>query len=214
MKKLFFRASLGIKPYQEHGIMRSENLALFKYGNDWADIVQTWLRNCVDENDKRVLAGKQPCELEISIKPRFKDRSVEANALMWVIYDLQAKIINREGGFVDKVTPLELYNTDMLDYAELHMKVCNANDEEAIIAYAEAGDCEYRGHFVESVHDDDGFATLTFRETSSFWDTSQFTTFLEYKINELEQMGLDRWNDGEVKALIDDFKNGLKDGKK
>ena len=54
---------------------------------------------------------------------------------------------------------------------------------------------------------DRAIATGTFRETSSFWDTAQFTTFLEYKINELEQMGLDRWNDGEVKALIDDFKS-------
>ena len=211
MKKLYFRASLDITAYQRHNVRRSENLVIVKYADDWSSIVQPWLRECVDANDRRIANGKQPCELEISIKAHYDDRTVKANALMWVIYDLDCEILNREGKYIkNKVTPIELYNQDMIDYAPIHYKICRKEDVPAIIAFAESGDCEYRGHLIYQEELLDGMVKLTFRETSSFWDISAHSTFLEYKLAELETMGKDRWNDGEVKALIDDFRNRIK----
>ena len=211
MKKLYFRASLDITAYQRHAVRRSENLVIVKYADDWASIVQTWLRECVDANDRRIASGKQPCELEITIKAHYDDRTVKANALMWVIYDLQAQILNREGKYIrNPITPMELYKEDMEGYAPVHEKICDTIDAPAIIAFAESGECEYRGHLISRDDADNALTRLTFRETSSFWDSSAFATFIEYKLIELETMGKDRWNDGEVKGLIDDFMNKIK----
>ena len=210
MKKLYFRASLDITAYQRHNVRRSENLVIVKYADDWASIIQPWLRECVDANDRRIANGKQPCDLEISIKAHYDDRTVKANALMWVIYDLQAQILNREGKYVrNPITPMELYKEDMEGYAPVHEKYCHPDDAAAIIAFAESGECEYRGHLIERCDLVDS-VKLYFRETSSFWDSATFATFIEYKLAELETMGKDRWNDGEVKALIDDFMYKIK----
>lgn len=215
MKELYFRASLDITAYQRHNVLRSENLVIVKYEDDWASIIQPWLRECVDANDRRIANGKQPCELEVTIKAHYDDRTVKANALMWKIYDLQAQILNREGQFIrNPIKPMELYKQDMEGYAPVHEKICDTIDAPAIIAFAESGECEYRGHLIgrEDTQDevDRDISILTFRETSSFWDSATFATFIEYKLAELETMGKDRWNDGEVKALIDDFKAKIK----
>lgn len=215
MKKLYFRATLDIQDYYKKNIMSGDNLFLCRYSDDWKKIILPYLRYITDINDKRVNDNKNPCVIEITIKPRLDDRTLKENALMWKIYEIQADILNREAQDVkNPVTIQELYDEDMKGYAPVHTKICAVNDEQAIIAFAEQGDCEYRGHLIDSVHDDDGYATIRFRETSSFWDTAKFSEFLEYKINELEQMGQERWNNGEVKALIDDFKAHLKEGEK
>jgi len=196
-------------------VKRSENLVITKYADDWAPIVQTWLRECVDANDRRIANGKQACELEITIKAHYDDRTVKANALMWVIYDLQAQILNREGQYIrNPIKPMELYKQDMEGYAPVHEKTCMTIDAPAVIAFAESGDCEYKGHLINREELPDGMIRLTFRETSSFWDTATFATFIEYKLAELETMGRDRWNDGTVKGLIDDFMKNLKEKEK
>ena len=56
----------------------------------------------------------------------------------------------------------------------------------------------------------DDTVDLTFIETSSFWDTIKFADFLQKKLDELEEMGRTRYNDGYVKSLIDDFNTKLK----
>ena len=109
------------------------------------------------------------------------------------------------------VIPLELYNGDMKDYAPMHTKECSADDELAIISFAENGNAEYKGHLVNKEIINNNMVRLYFQETSSFWNKMKFSEFLDYKINELEQMGMDRWNDGEVKALIIDFRERLKE---
>lgn len=215
MKKLYFRAALDITAYQRHEVKRSENLVITKYADDWAPIVQGWLRECVDANDRRVAKGKAPAELEITIKAHYNDRSVEANALMWVIYDLQAQILNREGQYIrNPIKPMELYKQDMEGYAPVHEKICDTTDAPAIIAFAESGECEYRGHLIGREDADCSLTKLTFRETSSFWDTATFATFIEYKLAELETMGRDRFSDGVVKGLIDDFMKNIKESNK
>lgn len=215
MKKLYFRANLDITAYQKHEVKRSENLAIFKYADDWQPIVTAWLRECVDANDRRIANGKQPAELEISIKAHYDDRTVKANALMWVIYDVDCEILNREGKYIQHpITPMELYQQDMEGYAPVHIKICAKEDAEAVIAYAESGEPEYRGHLILREELPDGMVRLTFRETSSFWDTAQHSTFLEYKLAELETMGRDRFNDGVVKGLIDDFMKNIKEKNK
>jgi hypothetical protein len=214
MKKLYFRASLNIDDYAKHDIKRSDNLFAVHFEKDWAQIVQTWQRECVDANDRRIANGKNCCELEITVKTHFNDRTIKANALMWVIYDLQCEILNREGKYIQHpIKPIELYNQDMEGYAPVHKHMCSKSEEWACISFAESGDekCDYPGHFVSRTYTDDEKVLLTFRETSSFWDSVAFATFIEYKLAELETMGRDRWNDGVVKGLIDDFMKNIKE---
>jgi|WetSurMetagenome_2_1015567.scaffolds.fasta_scaffold99400_4 hypothetical protein len=212
MKHLFFRAFIKLEDWKILGITKGDNLFLCRYENDWKQIVQRWLREITEADKKRIESGKSACELEIFIKPHYADRTIKENNLMWKIYDIQAKILNNEMKNVrNPVITSELYNEDMKDYAPVHAKECSVDDELAIISFAENGEAEYKGHFINKEIINNNRVVLHFRETSSFWDKMKFSEFLDYKINELEQMGIDRWNDGEVKALIIDFRKNLKE---
>ena len=212
MKHLFFRAFIKLEDWKRLGINKSDNLFLCRYENDWKQIVQQWLREITEADKKRIESGKSECELEIIIKPHYADRTIKENNLMWKIYDIQANILNKEMKNVrNPVTSIELYNGDMKDYAPVHAKECSVDDELAIISFAENGNAEYKGHLVNKEIINDNRVRLFFQETSSFWNKIKFSEFLDYKINELEQMGIDRWNDGEVKALIIDFRKRLKE---
>jgi len=216
MKKLYFRASLDINDYYKHNVKRSDNLAVFRYGADWSSLVQPWLMGLVDASDKRLANGKQPIELEITVKAHYDDRSVEANALMWVIYDVKCEILNHEMQNIrNRITPMELYTQDMKDYAPHHVKIVPQEFVSAIIAYAELGEGDIKGHLESKFINADGTVTITIIESSSFWDSVFFATFIEYQLAELQEMGRTRFNDGFVKGLIDDFNEKIKkEGKK
>lgn len=215
MKKLFFRATLDYNDYIEHSISGTDPLVLFRYPLEWRPIVREWLRATVDANNNRIAAGKQPCFLEITVQPRLQDRTVKMNNLMWKIYEIQTTILNREQKKVQgPITSQELYDLDMQDYAPIHCKTCHESEADAVKAYAESGEPEYRGHFIGEVPQTNGLTALQFRETSSFWDIKKMSDFLDQKIDELETMGRDRWNDGEVRALIEDFQAHKNNNKK
>jgi hypothetical protein len=214
MKKLFFRGSIEYQDYIDHDVTGSDDLVILRYPADWRPVVRQWLRSTVDTNAARAADGKQPCMLEVTIKPRLQDRTVKMNALMWKLYEIQCDIINRERRRVGgDVTPRELYEIDMTDYGTMHYKTCHASEKPAVVAFAESGEPEYRGHLVTEVEQGNGLVCLGFRETSSFWDISKMSDFLDAKILETEDMGRDRWCDGEVKAMIEDLHKNRKGAK-
>jgi len=216
MKKLFFRGTVSLEDYRRfvstnpQGL--AENVFIARYDLGYKQIFREWLRNTFDVNDKRIAKGKEPVELEITVKAYYDDRTVLENALLWKLYTNIAEIMNHEskGPFV---TPQNLYDLDMEDYAPIHEIDVPDNLVSAFILVADMGEDNIKGHLVKKIDNGDGTHHLVFRETSSFWDTVRFSYLIKAKIDELEDMGRTRWNDGFVKAIIDDFHAHIKDKK-
>lgn len=207
MARLRFQARLSKEEYTKRGVLRSDDLVILKHDRLDRERIQKELYKILAKNDERIMSGREPLELDIVITIKNEHRSLKANNLLWLIYTKQAEILNLEGKEVKKIQPRELYDVDMKDYAPVHAKRVMAEFVPAIIAFAENDpDCEFRGHLVSKQDVGDGIVELVFRETSSFWDTALMAKFIEAKIAELEQMGKDRYNDGDVQAIIEDFK--------
>lgn len=208
MKKLFFRGTVSLEDYRRfvstnpQGLV--ENVFISRYELGYKNIIREWLRNTFDVNDRRVAKGKEPVELEITVKAFYDDRTVSENAMLWKLYSMIAEIINHENPRA-RVTPQSLYDKDMEDYATIHEIDVPANLVSAFCIMAEMGEDEIKGHFVSKYDNGDGTIHLVFQETSSFWDTVRFSDLIKAKIDELEDMGRSRMNDGFVKAIIDDF---------
>lgn len=208
MKKLFFRGTVDLNDYRRFVSTNSnglaENVFIARYELGFKNIFRKWLRNTFDVNDKRISKGKEPAELEITVKAYYDDRTVSENNMLWKLYSLISEILNHENPKA-KVTPQELYDKDMEDWATFHEIDCPANLVSAYIIVAEMGEDEIKGHLVQKIDNGDGTWHLVFKESSSFFDTIRFSDLIKEKIDELEEMGRTRWNDGFVRAIIDDF---------
>ena len=208
MKKLFFRGTVDLEDYRrfvstnKKGL--AENVFIGRYDLGYKNIFRAWLQKTFEANDKRVAKGKQPVELEITIKAHYDDRTVKENALLWKIYTNIADILNHENPRL-RVTPQDLYDKDMEDYAYYHEIDVPNHLVSAFILVAEMGEDEIKGHLVKRIDNGDETMHLVFQETSSFWDTVRFSELIKAKIDELEEMGRTRWNDGFTKAILDDF---------
>jgi len=217
VKKLFFRGTLSLDDYRRFVSTNSrglaENVFIARYDLGYKQIFRDWIKNTFDVNDKRIAKGKEPVELEITIKARYDDRTVLENALLWKIYSNIAEILNHEDPRA-RVTVQQLYDKDMEDYAPIHEIDVPDNLVSAFILVAEMGEDKIRGHLVKKIDNGDGTYHLVFQETSSFWDTVRFSDLIKAKIDELEDMGRNRWNDGFVKAIIDDFHAHMKKANK
>lgn len=216
MKKLFFRGTVDLNDYRRFVSTNSnglaENVFIARYELGFKNIFRDWLRNTFDVNDKRIAKGKESVELEITVKAYYDDRTVSENNMLWKLYTLIAEILNHENPKA-KITPQELYDKDMEDWAIIHEIDCPTNLVSAYIIVAEMGEDEIKGHLVQKIDNGDGTWHLVFKESSSFFDTIRFSDLIKEKIDELEEMGRTRWNDGFVKALIDDFHKHMEKAK-
>lgn len=214
MAKLRFQASLNADEYRKRGVLRYDDLVILKHDQIDRERIRSELYKLIAKNEERLAKGDDAVLLDVVIDIHYSHRSIKSNNLLWLIYTKQAEILNREAKQVHRITPKELYDVDMVDYAPVHVKKVLAEFVPAIIAFAENDpDCEFKGHLVSRSGNHDGYIELTFRETSSFWDTMAMTGFIEAKIAELEQMGRDRYNDGDVQKIVTDFQTMMKGNK-
>lgn len=212
MAKLRFQGFLLKEEYTKRNVLRSDDLVIIKHDRSDRERIQKELYSIIAKNDERVARGGEPIELDIVISVKYAHRSVKANNLMWLIYDIQADILNKEAKAVKKITRDELYRNDMNDYAPVNEKVVMKEFASAIIAFAEHDpDCEFRGHLIDKQDVGDDMVRLRFHQTSSFWNTAEMASFIDAKLIELEQMGRDRYGDGDVQQIIRDF-NKWKEG--
>lgn len=214
MKKLLFRGTINLDDYRRfvstNPLKQAENVFIARYDLGYKNVFREWLQQAFNANEKRLSKGNEGIMLEIEIKSRYDDRSVIANNLLWKILTIQADILNHEMHSVKMVTPQELYDNDMADYAPIHKITVPKNLASAYCIVAESGEEKVKGHLKDRLDNLDDTVDLTFIETSSFWDKIKFADFLQRKLDELEEMGKTRYNDGYVKSLIDDFNTKLK----
>jgi hypothetical protein len=105
----------------------------------------------------------------------------------------------------------------MKDFAPLYERTFPNEYIQAMCIMAESGEDETGnviGHVREVRDNGDGTSTMVLQKTSSYFNAEEFARYLECKLYELEEMGKSRYTDSETKALIDDFHEHLKRGKK
>lgn len=218
MKKLFFRSTLSLDDYRRFKESSPtglpENVFITRYDIDYRQLFREWLQSAFETNKKRLEKGKQPLILEVSVKAHYDDRSIKANNLLWKALTILSTAMSKDG---TRVSPQELYDIDMKDFAPLYERTFPTEYIQAMCIMAESGEDETGtviGH-VRKVRDNgDGTSTLVLQKTSSYFNTDEFARYLECKLYELEEMGKSRYTDSEVKGLIEDFHKHLKDGKK
>lgn len=202
----FFRSTIDINDFARFKGTSAitENVMISRYDLSYRNIVREFLAGFFAGQNKRIESGKNPYILEVSLKIIGDSRTLDQNAMLWKLYTIIANILNHDDPRA-LATPSDLYNADMIDYAPVHSVTCLTELVKAYTILAESGEEALRGHLVEDVDNLDGAHTLTFRETTSFWDTVRLADLITAKIADLEDMGKTRYNDGYVKAIIDDF---------
>ena len=218
MKKLFFRSTLSLDDYRRFKESSPtglpENVFITRYDIDYRQLFREWLQSAFDTNAKRLEKGKQPLILEVSVKAHYDDRSIKANNLLWKALTILATAMSKDG---TRVSPQELYDIDMKDFAPLYERTFPNEYIQAMCIMAESGEDETGnviGHVREVRDNGDGTSTMVLQKTSSYFNAEEFARYLECKLYELEEMGKSRYTDSETKALIDDFHEHLKRGKK
>jgi len=206
--KLRFAATFDANEYRKRGILQRDCLVILKHLEEDRERIQRELYRIVEKNDAAIVSGKPPVELDVVIDIAYRKRSADANRLMWALYTIIAEVINREQGTRNRVTPEELYEQDMVDWAPRHRFVC----EESSLEFFKIVLQEEKGK-IKSIDTKDGTCAIEVWQTSSFWNTKQMAEHIDRLLNTLEQMGVIRENDGNLDRImrdVDDWRKLVK----
>ncbi|MFA4971790.1 MAG: hypothetical protein WC683_04205 [bacterium] len=123
-------------------------------------------------------------DLDVLIEIHYAKRSLEANALMWSLYGIEAIQHNGPGGDPEKlVTPESLYSQDMLDYAPtfpLTTKAVAVEDLKQMVT-------------VKRVHPIEGtdMVVIDVVITSSHWNSIRMHQHIKMQFDRLAINGVD-----------------------
>jgi hypothetical protein len=203
VSKLRFQATLDLKAWRDCGITAKDDLILLRYPYEAKPRIRTELQKISEkniENDKKCV---DPVELDVEISIHYRPRSIQANKLMWELYFIISEIINAESKDMKRVTPESLYEIDMQDWAPRHIITCNSSSFEffKIILLEEKGKIK-RTTWNEAL----SVWEIEIWQTSSYWNTVQQSEHIERLLSQVETMGRNRNNNGDVAAIYKDFK--------
>lgn len=204
--KLRFRSVLATDAYKAHGIIGKENLIVLRH--EESDTKRIW-KELFKINEKTKASGND-IELDVVVNIYYKPRSLQANKLMWALYNILAFIMNRENKTRDKpYTAQELHDEDMINFAPRRVVFCSEGDESYFREILE----NERGEITERKVVD-GLVYFTLMETTRYWNNKQMSDHIERLFNTLVDMHVTKESDGDVKAVFDDFENWKKKGAK
>jgi hypothetical protein len=181
--------------------MQSECLVILKHQASDRERIQKELYRIVEKNDKNIVAGKDPVELDVVIDIAYRERSPEANRLMWSLYNVLAEIMNRENKTrMSPYTAQELHDEDMVNFAPKHVVFCKVEAKEFFIEIlnAERGD-------VKRVQTKGERCAIEVWQTTRFWNTFQISEHIQRLLNTLEDMHVTKNNNGDIDAVFKDF---------
>src|SRR5574344_822233 len=166
--KLRFSATFDPNEYRKRGILQRDGLVILKHAAEDRERVQRELYKIVAKNDEAILRGKDIIGLDVIIDIAYRKRSADANRLMWALYTIIADALNREQGTRNRITPEELYEQDMVDWAPRHRFVC----EEPSLEFFKIVLQEEKGK-IKKKKKKKGICSIEVWQTSSFWNTKQ-----------------------------------------
>lgn len=182
------------------GTTDGEDILPLRYFNTISTRIDKLKKRYAEKSERNKEKGLDPPELDITIDIDFEGRSIKSNAVMWSIYRIQAYYMNKELKSVKQVTPDELYQKDMIDYAERHRIKSPINSAEFFrtVLTNEKGK-------IKAEKEIDGYIYFEVWETSSYWNSQKMAEFIEIKLYELEQAGITRIEDGNLDKVFNDF---------
>lgn len=122
-------------------------------------------------------------DLEVTIDVAIGKRSLKANALMWWLYDCEAKRMNAgEVGHRDQmVTPEDLYRDDMLEHGDTFIVTVLREHVEAI---------QGMGTLIKNTEEaGNGMVRVALVKTSSGWDPARMHQHIKMLFNRLAYTG-------------------------
>lgn len=203
--RLRFSASFDPNEYRKRGILQRDCLVILKHAAEDRERVQRELYKIVAKNDEAISRGKDLIDLDVIIDIAYRKRSVDANRLMWALYTIIADALNREQGTRNRITPEELYEQDMVDWAPRHRFVC----EEPSLEFFKIVLQEEKGK-IKKIETEKGICSIEVWQTSSFWNTKQMAEHIDRLLNTLEQMGIIRENSGDLDRIMKDVEDWRK----
>lgn len=203
--RLRFSATFDPNEYRKRGILQRDCLVILKHAAEDRERVQRELYKIVAKNDEAISRGKDIIGLDVIIDIAYRKRSADANRLMWAIYTIIADALNREQGTRNRITPEELYEQDMVDWAPRHRFVC----EEPSLEFFKIVLQEEKGK-IKKIETEKGICSIEVWQTSSFWNTKQMAEHIDRLLNTLEQMGIIRENSGDLDRIMKDVEDWRK----
>jgi hypothetical protein len=194
-----FQTKLDLALFDQFGIKAEDNIVLLPFDSNAKSRVEKFILSVIkrDEANKQKNKPLSTIDVRIEISDR---RSLEANALMWSIYAIQAECMNKEMKLVKQITRQELYDKDMADYAPKHWIKCLPESKEFFRQIL----TEEKGKIKKEI-EKEGLIYFQVWETSSYWNTKRMAEFIDLKLNELEQAGITRLEDGNLEKVFLDF---------
>lgn len=203
--RLRFSATFDPNEYRKRGILQRDCLVILKHAAEDRERVQKELYKIVAKNDEAISRGKDIIGLDVIIDIAYRKRSADANRLMWALYTIIADALNREQGTRNRITPEELYEQDMVDWAPRHRFVC----EEPSLEFFKIVLQEEKGK-IKKIETEKGICSIEVWQTSSFWNTKQMAEHIDRLLNTLEQMGIIRENSGDLDRIMKDVEDWRK----
>ena len=161
-------------------------------------------------------------DLEVSIEFFFKKRTLDQNALMWALYDIEANEMNggQSGDKDQMVTREQLYKNDLEEYSDIDkIKTTKKSlayylDQYSYLISIYYDDAEMDlEQFLELDVDNDEQIILRVRRGTSKFNTKEMALWIERLFNRLSYHGVAVTNPGEIKKYWQDFKNYINDNK-
>ena len=105
--------------YRRFGLPTAEHLLVLRVDETYWGSLYKKLKEHVEKNDARIMAGQEPFKLEVKLGVDYRHRSLSANAWLWAMHTIEADIVNGGNGGgkwygVNDVTP-EMIHEDYMD---------------------------------------------------------------------------------------------------
>ena len=148
-------------------------------------------------------------DLEIDIEYHYRKRTIDQNALMWELYDIEANELNggKSGAKDQTVTKDELYLGDLNDYGEHDIITTRRKnysyfmEEYKIIEAVVIDNKEYSVQaFLQMELPDEYPITLHVIRGSSKFNTKEMSIWIDRQFNRLAYNGVQVTNPGQIKA--------------
>jgi len=185
--------------YARFEIKAEDKIVLLPYPLNAKERIAKFFLSVIEKNKVNAEKKKDPVTLDVRIEVSDK-RSLDANALMWSIYNIQVYYMNIELKQIKQITKNDLYDKDMEDYAPKHWIKCQPESREFFRQVL----TEEKGKIKKEI-EKDGHVYFQVWETSSYWNTKRMAEFIDLKLNELEQAGITRLEDGNLDKVFLDF---------
>lgn len=200
------------------------------------DFVEPWRKELARLRDRQVAKFRKASEkdpattyadnlidLELNLEVFYRKRSLNANALLWQLYTIEASWINgnpdyKTGYFSGRlpahiVTPEEIHDDDCATYAEkTRYKIKRADKFNFTRAMALAD----MGKVVKTwdLPDEPELIAMEVWKTTSFLDTKEFSVWVERVIDRIRYGGLLASDTTEFLMIKNQFEEILKEGSK